>query len=141
MVIIHKDGQLGCAKPKTVTGPNLLKRDGGGGWTESPRRLFCTLASLVFDFFFLIHPALLASLVAPYLPDLFPNSPWTVPSGAWAAALLSLLPAAPFPRRHLGDRWCSNPGNASWIQQKGCRFQVGRDACCRIIDRWNQPSP
>ena len=91
-MIIHKDGQLGCAKPKTVTGPNLLKRDGGGGWTESPRRLFCTLASLVFDFFFLIHPALLASLVAPYLPDLFPNSPWTVPG---------LQPFSPCPLQRL----------------------------------------
>lgn len=71
------------------------------GGLSPPRRLFCTLASLVFDFFFLIHPALLASLVAPYLPDLFTNSPWTVPSGAWAAALLSLPTHPPHPPQRL----------------------------------------
>lgn len=53
----------------------------------------------------------------------------------------SPAPTMPFPCRHLADRWCSNLGKASWIQQKGCRFQVGRAACCGTMGCWNQASP
>lgn len=107
----HENGQLGCAKPKTVACRNLLKR-------EMRQRIDRVPTLWLFE-----HSDLLQCLVySGFIQPLGFTGHWGAGLTSWqtvlsqllpeprAAALLSPTPTQHFPCRHLGDRWRSSPG-------------------------------